>query len=217
MGCPCLRSRGRARGNLMANSLGETRGSRILAFSLVEITVALAIIATGLIAVVGLIPVGLEASRQSAEHTVTAIILEDVHNRLQGHPLKTGPLETFRDIPGLVRPGSPFFYDDLGVYLPGETRGGAAITPEERLRRNYRADVRIVPVRRGGNADLETKLADAPGLLAVVIEISWPLHPLTGEPMGAENPKTSVSYYITSLTGPEWERIDSDFKHKIEY
>lgn len=199
----------------MTNCPGFT--IRAAAFTLIEVTVALAIVATGLIAIIGLIPVGLKASRRSAEHTMIAIILEDVHNRLQGQALVTGPLREFRDIRGLVRPGSPFYYDDQGVYLPEKSLDGDVITEAERLRRNYRADISIVPVRRGGNADLGVKLANAPELLAVVIELSWPLHPLTGEPMGDDNPKSTVSYYVTSLTGPEWKRIDPTYDHKIEY
>ena len=47
--------------------------------------------------------------------------------------------------------------------------------------------------------------------------LSWPVNPADGEPMGEGNPKSSVTYYLTTLTGPEWEVIDEEYQPKIEF
>ncbi len=183
------------------------------AFTLIEVTIALAIVATGIIAIVGMIPVGLKASRQAAEHTLTAIILEDVHDRLEGHVLRIGPLIETSD----GRPGSPFYYDKQGVYISPEDD-----TEEDLFRRNYRADIEIVTIETGAlptdsqGFDALVAVANR-DLKAVIIELSWPVNPNNGEPMGDDNPKSTVSYYLTSLTGPEWTTIDPNYEPKIEY
>ncbi|MEM7144281.1 MAG: prepilin-type N-terminal cleavage/methylation domain-containing protein [Verrucomicrobiota bacterium] len=164
------------------------------AFTLVEVAFSLAIVATGLIAIIALIPQGQEAAKASSEHTVTAIILEDVHNRLEGEELTVGDLPT-----------SPFYYDAQGVFIPdGED-------PEEINRRIFRADIRIEDI-----AD-KSGLPDTNGLMAGVIELSWPVVPATGDPLGKGNPKTTITYYLTTLTGLEWTEVDSSYKPKIEY
>jgi uncharacterized protein (TIGR02598 family) len=164
------------------------------AFTLVEVAFSLVIVATGLIAIIALIPQGQQASKSAAEHTVTAIILEDVHDRLEGTVLKEGPIET-----------SPFFYDAQGVFIPdGEDE--AALN-----RRIFRGDIRLEEIMD------KTGVPDTDGLMAVVVELSWPVAPATGEPLGKNNPKTTISYYLTTLTGLEWEEIDSTYEAKVEY
>jgi uncharacterized protein (TIGR02598 family) len=164
------------------------------AFTLVEVAFSLAIVATGLVAIIALIPQGQQAARSATEHTVTAIILEDVHDRMKGSVLEEGPIPT-----------SPFYYDAQGVFIPDGSE------EEELLRRIFRADIRMEDIR-------DTKgVPDTLGLMAVVVELSWPVVPLTGEVLGKGNPKTTISYYATTLTGLEWEEIDSSYEAKIEY
>jgi uncharacterized protein (TIGR02598 family) len=164
------------------------------AFTLVEVAFSLAIVATGLVAIIALIPQGQQASQRSAEHTVTAIILEDVHDRMEGNVLEEGALPT-----------SPFYYDAQGVFIPDEE------DEEAKLRRNYRADIRIEEVKD------RARIPDTSGLKAAVIELSWPVAPLTGEALGKDNPRSTISYYLTTLTGPEWEMVDGTYEPKIEY
>jgi uncharacterized protein (TIGR02598 family) len=164
------------------------------AFTLVEVAFSLVIVATGLIAIVALIPQGQQASRRASEHTVTAIILEDVHDRMEGNVLKVGELAT-----------SPFYYDVQGVFIPDES------DEDEKSSRVYRADVRIEDIHESA------VVSDTSGLKAVIVELSWPVAPLSGEVLGKGNPKSTISYYLTTLTGPEWELVDGAYEPKIEY
>jgi uncharacterized protein (TIGR02598 family) len=165
-------------------------------FSFVEVVLALALVAGSLVTLMALVPVGLKASREANRRTITGHILEDVHERLEGNPLRDGPLET-----------GPIYYDDEGVFVDE----GAA--PDRINRRMFRIDVRIEKPAS------EALSRNAPGLKAVVIEIGWPVNPNSGELMGVATSRTraTVSYFVTTLTGPNWEKIDSHFDPLIEY
>lgn len=71
-------------------------------FSLMEITVAIGVIAFGLIAILGLLPVGMKSGREAIDATRTSLIAQDVFNRVRA--------STMSNIPG-----SPFYY---GPYTP---------------------------------------------------------------------------------------------------
>lgn len=163
-------------------------------FTLTEIILALAIISTAFIAVLGLLPAGLDQSRAAADSTVVATILEDLNNRLQGQKLQSGaPLF------------SPAFFDDHGNYLPPNP---SAADQERRL---YRADVKV--------SSWKTVPTGTSGLRPVTIELSWPVNTRdkNGAAIGKDNPKTVVTYAVTRLTGPDWINIDTAYVPKIEY
>ena len=161
-------------------------------FTLTEIVLALAIIATAFIAVLGLIPAGLNQSRQAADSTVVAAILEDVNNRLQGQKLQTGA-------PSF----SPAFFDDHGVFIP------ATAASADQARRLYRAEVKI--------GTWKTRPSGTSVLRPITIQVSWPVDLKTGLALGTGNPKTTVTYTVTALTGTDWPAIDTSYVPKIEF
>ena len=161
-------------------------------FTLTEIVLALAVIATAFIAVIGLLPSGLDASRQAADSTVVATILEDIHNRLQGRPLKAGAVDF-----------SPAFFDDHGVFILADA------SAEDQARRLYRAEVKV------GN--WSGRPLNTSALRPITIELSWPVNVKTGEALGTDNPRAVVTYTATTLTGPDWAAIDTSFVPRIEF
>ena len=60
-----------------------TRTNTRSGFSLIEIMVALVVIAVGLIAIVGLIPQGVKSSRSAADNTLVATIVHDTFNQMR--------------------------------------------------------------------------------------------------------------------------------------
>jgi uncharacterized protein (TIGR02598 family) len=162
------------------------------AFTLVEIVLALAIIATAFVAILGLLPAGLDASRQAANSTVVAAVLDDVHQRLQNQPLTAGPVAF-----------SPVFYDDRGIYIAPDA------DPATQARRLYRADISIV--------NWTQQPANTSALRPVTIALSWPVNPPSGEAIGKENPRTFVTYGATTLTGPDWQAIDPRYTPKVGF
>ena len=161
-------------------------------FTLTEIVLALAIIATAFIAILGLLPAGLSQSKQAADSTVVAAILDDVNSRLQGQKLQTGPASF-----------SPAFFDDRGVYIP------STAVPTDQVRRVYRAEVKI--------GTWKTRPTGTSALRPITIQVSWPVDAKTGTALGTDNPKTSITYTVTALTGPDWTAIDTTYVPKIEF
>lgn len=172
----------------------ESRVRTRAGFSLVEIAMTIAILATVLVITIALLSPGLEAGMKSASQTITGAILEDVHERLEGEPLIEG-----------VPSGNPYFYDDQGIFI----REDAA--PDVLSRRIYRADVRIVRPH-GSNLPEHTT-----GVMGVIMDLYWPVNSDTGELFANAKPGTSITYYLTTLTGPDWERIDPTYVPKIEF
>jgi uncharacterized protein (TIGR02598 family) len=160
------------------------------AFTLTEVTLALAIIGIVFVALLGLLPAGLNASRQAADSTVTAVILENLHNRLQNHVRKTGPADF-----------SPAYFDVHGVLIAPDAK-------DAQTDRVYRADVAI--------GDWHKRPNGTSSLRPITIGISWPINTTTGEP-AAGNPKTTVTYAATALTGTDWPAIDPTYQEKIEF
>jgi len=165
--------------------------SRLAGFTLTEIVFALAIIATAMLALIGLLPLGMDASRQAANHTIIATILEDLHNRLEGEKLQSGEVSF-----------SPAFYSDAGTFISEDSEEKGVIP-------YYQARVRV--------GDWAERPAHTSGVLPVVIELYWPVDSETGEPIGGDKPKTTITYAASTLSGPDWREIDSSYTPKIEY
>ena len=189
--------------------------SRREGFSLIEVILALALVASAIVTFMALVPVGLRSSQDATDSIVMGHILEDAHERLEGEKLKDGSLET-----------GPFYYDSEGVFVvpvdsevvsPG---GGNDDTEEARTekrdgreRRVYRVDIELV---RPFDPQIRSR---APDLKAVILDVSWPVDPESGEVAG-EGQRTnrkSVSYYVNALTGPSWSEADGDFEPVIEF
>ena len=121
--------------------------STLRGFSLIEVILSLALVASAIVTFMALIPVGLKSSRDATDSIVMGHILEDAHERLEGHILKDGTPDS-----------APFYYDNEGVFVApvdskGESPGGGSgkTDPEELsedaslLTRVYRVDLRLGP------------------------------------------------------------------------
>lgn len=162
-------------------------------FTLTEIILAIAIIATAMVAVLGLLPAGLNASRDAADSTVVASILEDLNDRLKGQPIRSGPADI-----------SPAYFDVSGHHIDLDPANPTPLTNAI-----YRADIEVMEWYHPPD--------NTSGLRPVKIALSWPIKPENGAPVGTGNPKAVVTFGVTNLTGPEWEKIDRSYIPKIEY
>jgi uncharacterized protein (TIGR02598 family) len=72
------------------------------AFSLVEIAIAIAILSVGVVSIIGLLPVAMNSSRQSADRICEIRMLETVRAALLGMPSSelNGPIEFTFDVEG---------------------------------------------------------------------------------------------------------------------
>jgi len=165
------------------------------AFTLVEIVLVIGVISFALVAIIGVLPAGMNASKEATNQTVVSLILEDVHNRLQLQPLTPG-LAAF----------SPAYFDDRGVYIittaNSASSGGLANA-------YYRADITI---GSWNNAPANTS-----SLRPVTVALSWPVNPGTGNAIGPKNPQATAAFGVTSLAGPAWQAVDSTYVPKVEF
>ena len=73
----------------VCNGIGRARRSRptnnraTAAFSLVEVALAVAVIAIGLLVILGLFPQGLQSARDAADNTLSATIAQDLFSQLR--------------------------------------------------------------------------------------------------------------------------------------
>ncbi len=191
------------------------RKRRVAAFSLVEVVLSLAVIATAFIGLLSLLPAGLDASREAANSTVVATVLEDLNNRLQNLPVvpKSADQDPADPDPDKSITHFTAWFDDRGVYIkvPSKAKGAALSDPLTKYRVLYRADVRV-PEWKTGAAPANTS-----SLHPVTISLSWPVDENTGLAPQAGNPKTVVTYMVTTLTGTDWPLIDPTYNPKIEF
>jgi uncharacterized protein (TIGR02598 family) len=169
------------------------------AFSLIEVTIALAISSVAVIALLGMFPAAMMAGRDAVDQTAIGTILEDVHERLEGSELTVGTV-----------PGSPFFYDEQGRFWSQDQERPDNFTEEH----FFRVDVRLAEPATTSGSSTPVELPES--LLAATVEVSWPLD-TDGNAIGRANPKASVTYMVTTLTGPDWKSIDPDYRAKVEY
>ena len=162
-------------------------------FSLVEVTLALAMIASVLISLMLVMGMASDAAARATRLTTIGHILTDAHQRIEGLPMKDGPLK-----------GTPFYYDGDGVFIPIDAPEDVLVT-------------RIYSVE----AELATPHAahapDARGLKALTLRLRWPVDGASGRSLSdsAANTETMTSF-VTSLTGPGWEKVDANFQPRID-
>lgn len=168
---------------------------KAVGFTFVEVVLSLALVATALISLAALIPAGQKAARDARQRTVIGQVLETVHERIEGQPLKDGPVAA-----------GPYFFDEEGGVIEADA------PPERLARRHLRADVRLAPP-----AYPETTAQHAPGLKAAIIEIAWPVDPASGEIVSqpGRDTRAQLTYFVNALTSPGWKQADPSFEPTI--
>jgi type II secretory pathway pseudopilin PulG len=178
------------------------RSRKTKAFSLVEIALALGVIAVALVAIFALIPVGLNASRDATNDTQTTMIAEDVYNRVRLSvnrgvyfdgtfarvPLTTGPspIPTPESLPAPWTGGAgatqtiSWFYDINGLYRDEAMTGTFSSV-------YYRVDVQFGASWAAGVGAAPTP--DAGLLRPVTAKILWPVNTADGTVINANNNK----------------------------
>jgi len=165
------------------------------AFTLIESVIAVGIVATVVLALMGLIPAGLEASREATLRSLVAVIQENVHDQLKGFPLTPN---------AAAQPG-PFFYNEQGLLI--SRPDDPAPDSEQAF---FRVDVTL-SVPHASHLPPHTS-----GLTGITLAISWPVN-ANGDAVGNRNPQSVISYYSSPLSGPQWTEIDANYTPKLEF
>lgn len=149
-------------------------------FSLVEMTLALGIFSFAIISVIGLMTVGLKASQESKEETLTATIAKNLSMKVQAHLFTNGVVA-----PSATNTFQPstlvYYYDRFGL----ETT--SAGDPQ------YQANVTI-----SAPAPQLLNNISSSHLLGVKVDVGWPY--TSGNPPNTN----SYTYLIARPTDQGW-------------
>jgi len=166
-----------------------------LGFSLIEVVLSLGIVSFVLVALLGLLSVGMGSLRDSNIDTVTGMIFRDVRARLMG--------ETFT--PSLAPMVS--YYDRSGTLLDQSK-------PEDVLQNFYRVQVTIqspAPLPAGTVVG---------SVLSTAVSVSWPAATVANGTVtaGAQTlNKASASFLISTDSTATWTTLDPEFQALIAF
>jgi uncharacterized protein (TIGR02598 family) len=165
------------------------------AFSLVEVVIALSIVSFALIAILGILPLGIASLRDSNTDTTTSLVLPQVRGLILGEEHRAG-----QDF-------GPYYFDVSASFIGEET---IPSDPNDKRTSYYRVDISMQqPKNQLNNSDL----------LACVAEISWPTDASGNVPKNAAGKAKNSqvhSFFMTPLTGTGWKNLDPQFEPKIE-
>lgn len=124
------------------------------AFSLIEVVMAIGIVSFALIAIIGMIPIGLNAMKASVNDTLACLIFQDVSERITGQPYPTSSTNVL------------YYYDSRGAFVDTNSTNSVPI---------YKVAVKIAPL----DASLTNGALTNANLRAVVVGISSTSSPRT--------------------------------------
>ncbi|PTY00962.1 hypothetical protein DB346_15265 [Verrucomicrobia bacterium LW23] len=173
--------------------------SGIRGLSLVEVVLAMGVLAFVLVSLMGMMALGLKTYRDSADESLCALISRDVKDRLNSYSFTAEDVSATQPSP--FNPANPlplrlaFYYNEEGLFL------GTTYTPAGGDAQ-YRAEAVIDQV----DAQLSDNVSSMM-LRGVVLTVQWPINPATGlPPAGSVNARRysfllSKGIHINSLEG----------------
>jgi uncharacterized protein (TIGR02598 family) len=147
---------------------------RLRGFSLVEVTLAIGIIAISLLAILALVPVGLNSGREAIDATHIGLIAHDVQTRTKSSI--TSATFVGADITLL-----PWYYDREGVFVDVTSNGYGSVI--------YRAEATIHSTWNSVPPNI-----DATVLRPVTVNVGWPIDPTTHAAVGSNG--TSFTFNV---------------------
>lgn len=162
---------------------------RRFAFSLVEVVLALGIVSFALVAILGLLTVGLDSSRESIDDTAVSLLGQDSYNRVRTDVAKLYNQSSS----GSTSFTRSYYYDRDGRYVCDSTTTG---TPPASL--FYQAYATAAPLN-APPANLaptasSPKFPDDYPLLGATVAVRWPVSTVSTTP-----PTTTAKSSFTFL------------------
>ncbi|MBA3960367.1 MAG: hypothetical protein H0X40_00495 [Chthoniobacterales bacterium] len=151
-------------------------------FSLIEVTLAIGIVGFGLIAIMGLLPVGLTSNRNAAEQAAATGILTSIASDLRATPVTTPPGGTATSLQYQIAiPASPVSATPAPITMYFAADGSFSKTSATGMR--YRARIGFLPNLPSPSPTPGTLVREATYAL---IKVSWPapVDPATTQPSG---------------------------------
>lgn len=199
-------------------------------FSLVEVTIAIGIIATAVLGVIALVPFAVEASREASDETTTSLVMEDVRSQLRGTRVpiganakyahgsyyydQQGQLMHFEPATGAATFGVPAGAD-LKAPVPMDGSGNPIPQVVAAADASFRADVTIVPA--GAYHASNVPAGGLGGSVTVILELYSPINLNNGAPLppGAA-PLRTICFPMSRLTDAGWELYEGGYQPRLE-
>ncbi len=144
-------------------------------FSLVEVTLAIGVIAFALIALLGLLPVGMKSGAEAIDATHVSLIGVDSGNRVKNAVTSV----IFASASDTTLP--TWFYNRDGAYV------GTTVTTDS----YYRADATI---HKDWGANPSPPNVDATTLRPATVQVRWPINTSNGNALGSSG--GSFTFYV---------------------
>jgi uncharacterized protein (TIGR02598 family) len=142
------------------------------AFSLVEVVIAVGLMSFALVAIFGLMPVGMKSVGEATDATRTSMIAADAEGRIKN----SRPPVDFASAAAVAV--GPLYYDRNGIALPSSTGGF------------YRVDATV-----GSTWAAPLTNVDQSYLRPVTAIVRWPIDTTTGNPV-TNNSSNSFTFYL---------------------
>jgi uncharacterized protein (TIGR02598 family) len=149
------------------------RAQAVAAFSLVEVTLAIGIIAVGFVALIGLLPVGLSTYRSSIDTANESWIIQSLSSMVQVTEWKQVESNlAFKD------GGNIYYFDEEGRLTDTEKKPSS--DPEVIRNRLYAAKLIVEPLQQPGlagvaDASAKNQFSGARRIIAVITKVGNPL------------------------------------------
>lgn len=181
---------------MLRDAEGNRRTQNSGAFSLGEIVLTLSVVSFSLVAILGLLPVALSASKEAMDETHAGLIVQDAVNRVRAeirfasyftHPTASGSRASgpFAPLPAppweMNATGAQmlkWYYDEQGCHLPQATAGPGL--HQDFTSAHYLA---IVTFEADWAASSREDI-DAQFLRPVTVVLRWPVDSKDGTPLG---------------------------------
>jgi uncharacterized protein (TIGR02598 family) len=139
-------------------------------FSLVEVTIAVAVVAIGLIAILGLIPQGVQSSRDAADRTLAATIAQDLFDAVRSQLFTNVNLSSYGTFPNQL--GNAYNLQNSYLKYPLATTyfDQSGLSPSTVQDSYFRVDLTF-------EAQAPPPPAVTPVLSLVTATVSWPAKP----------------------------------------
>src|SRR3954470_21757035 len=181
-----------------------TRRKPIAAFSLMEITVAVGVIAFGIVAILGLLPVGMKSGREAVDATRTSLVAQDIFNRVRASAISNDPASQFYFGPYAANVASFFFYTADGartgelLHVPFPNDQPAFYPAVKKPNDFYRAKVVVgvfdQTIYTNPTDPRHVPAGTTPNLLSATVELAWPVDRANGSAISASANKAKASY-----------------------
>jgi len=170
------------------------------AFSLVEVTIAVGIVAFAFLAILALMPVGLTRMRQAKESNVSTLIIQQISDEIKQTDIKSLKLKSSQSFYRYFDIEGNKLLTEIGSTTPLDETGATAVVRSDML---YTTKITINPVLATDTVTVQPSATNCT-LMRIVIQIAYnPKRMKATSLFAPESPVVFTSFlYVGDAQGP---------------